>query len=126
MKQARRLAAIVVILVVGLGEVGCSRARHVSPWIFVRKARIQVTTVHDVNFVGVYRGRAYLSEWIYWPVIGARTRLLWTEADRLSPALLRELAAEKAREELEAKRSREAQAAQASASTSRLAPPSNP
>jgi hypothetical protein len=102
MKPLKPIAVIVVTLSVGLCAAGCSDARHVSSWTFARKARTQVTTVHDVDFLGVRQGRAYLSEWTYWPIVGPKTRLLWTEARALSPELLRELEAERAREELAA------------------------
>ncbi len=113
MKLAQRTAVVVITLALGIYGGGCSNTRQVSPVKFVRKAQTPVTTVHDVSFVGVHQNRAYLSEWTLWPVIGPRKRLLWTPASRLSPELLRELEATRVREELEAKKSREAHAAAA-------------
>ena len=102
MRRFQPSFVVVITLAVGILAGGCSQALHVSPSVFVWKSRTQVTTVHDVDFVGVYQNRAYLSEWAYLPVVGPSKWLLWTEADRLSPQLLRELEAAKAEEELEA------------------------
>lgn len=111
MRRFQPTFVVVITLAIGILAGCCSQAWHVSPALFVSKSRTQVTTVHDVDFVGVYQNRAYLSEWALLPVVGPRKWLLWTEADRLSPELLRELEAARVQEELEAKRSREAQAA---------------
>ena len=113
MRRFQPIFVVAITLAVGSLAGGCSRVQHVNPAVFVWKARTPSTSIHDVNFVGVFQNRACLSEWRHWPVIGSRTRLLWTEANRLSPALLRELEAVRVQDELEAKRSREAQAAAA-------------
>lgn len=99
MKRANPVAVALVILVVGLCAGGCSKDRHLSPAEFIEKARTaeEAGDVHEVHFVGVREGRAYLREWRHWPVIGERTRLLWTEASGLPPATLRELEARKDR-----------------------------
>ncbi len=110
MKHVKPVAVVLAILAVGLFTGGCSEARRLSPAEFVDKAHTPVGDVHDVDFIGVRQGRAYLREWRYWPVIGERTRLLWTEASGLSPEELQELEAERIREELAARKSREVQA----------------
>jgi len=72
---------------VGSGLYG----RVATPAEFAAKGRLLSGTVHDTTFIGVHHGRAYLKEWRMWPVVGARTQVLWTEADGLSPEVLREL-----------------------------------
>lgn len=106
MKVGQPVAAVLVTLAVAVCAVGCSGPRRISPAKFVDKAATLSTSIHDVNFVGVYEGRAYLSEWTMWPVMGSKTRLLWTEASRLTPEYLRELKARKAEEDREAAESR--------------------
>ena len=58
--------------------------------------------MYDIEFAGIARGRAYLSEWRFLPVVEPNIRLLWTEADRLPPEVLVEFAAAKAEDDRQA------------------------
>jgi hypothetical protein len=118
MKPATRAIAkaLIVFLLVSIAFAagwyarGRDQVRRLSPAEFVNRERL-IGSIQGANFLGVAYGRAYLLEWSYWPIIGIRTRLLWTEASRLSPEVLRELEA------------KEAQAAQAAAPKSRYPAP---
>ena len=85
--------ALAVTAVIILG--GCVKTRHVDAAEFLEKSKVPVGDVHLVRFVGVREGRAWLEEWSYWPVLGERTRRLWTEADGLAPDVLRNLEAKR-------------------------------
>src|SRR6185295_7018955 len=109
MKSARAAitrTAILILLVAlafAAGWFGRSRvgdreaAGYLSPAEFAERAQL-VGSIQDANFLDVAYGRAYLREWTYWPLVGERTRLRWTEANGLPPEVLRKLEAEEARE----------------------------
>ncbi|HEV8578994.1 MAG TPA: hypothetical protein VGX68_07900 [Thermoanaerobaculia bacterium] len=68
---------------------------HVGPAEFVEREDL-IGSIQDAEFLGVAYDRAYLYEWSYWPIIGERTRFLWTEAGGLPPGVLRKLEAKEA------------------------------
>jgi len=93
-RPARPPAVVLVpLLVLMLG--GCAKSRHLDAEEFLAKQRIGIGDVHAIFFIGVRDGRAYVEEWSYWPIVGERTRLLWTQADGLPPAVLRDLEAKR-------------------------------
>jgi len=115
MKSKLAKLALVVAIVLAFAlylVVGIVQTERLTPAQFVERGRTPSGSVYDIEFVGVAQGRAYLSEWRLLPVVGPKTRLLWTEADRLPPEVLVEFAAAKAEADRQAKASRDLQAAE--------------